>query len=233
MSASVAPDSGTLPPRFTAFLGHRRIGGGSLAAVTQLVAALRQDSPTPQTLSAALLVFDDDSGQQVDIDERALSSAAETDGASSTPAAPSTSAAPSVAAARPASAAARSPGRPKLGVVGREVTLLPRHWDWLGRQPGGASVALRKLVDEARRRHADEDRIRQAQERCYRFATAMAGDLPDYEAALRALFARKLAAFEAASGRWPADVRAYARDLARDAFEPPQSDEAIAGPAAR
>lgn len=108
--------------------------------------------------------------------------------------------------------------------------MLPRHWEWLARQPGGASVALRKLVDEARRRHAERDRVRDAQERCYRFATAIAGDLPDYEAALRALFARDAAAFDAATAGWPDDVREYARVLAGDAFEPPSAGEATHPP---
>lgn len=82
----------------------------------------------------------------------------------------------------------RGPGRPKLGVVPREVTLLPRHWEWLGAQPGGASVALRKLVEQARRSSGGEDRIRLAGESAYRFLTAVAGNLGCFEEALRALF---------------------------------------------
>ena len=73
-------------------------------------------------------------------------------------------------------------------MVAREVTLLPRHWEWLAPQ-GGASVAIRKLVDEARRNSEDRDRIRQAQEAAYRFMSAMAGNKPHYEEAIRALFA--------------------------------------------
>ena len=88
-------------------------------------------------------------------------------------------------------------GRPKLGVVAREVTLLPRHWDWLDAQPGGASVALRKLVEEARRATGDADRARAARDAAYHFMSAMAGNLPTFEEASRALFAgdrRRLAA---------------------------------------
>lgn len=49
---------------------------------------------------------------------------------------------------REAPEAARSgPGRPKLGVVAREVTF-PRHWDWPESQPNGVSAALRRLMDE-------------------------------------------------------------------------------------
>ena len=92
-------------------------------------------------------------------------------------------------------AAPRGPGRPKLGVVAREITLLPRHWDWLAQQKGGASVAIRKLVDEARRVNEDGDRIRLAQEAAYRFMSAMAGNRPHYEEAIRALFAADSASF--------------------------------------
>jgi hypothetical protein len=121
--------------------------------------------------------------------------------------------------------AARGPGRPKLGVVAREVTLLPRHWDWLARQRGGASVTLRRLVDEARRAAAGEDRIREAQEAAYRFLAVVAGNAPHYEDALRALFARDAPAFERLIAAWPADVAAHARRLAAAAF--PASVEAI------
>src|SRR5277367_707131 len=106
------------------------------------------------------LIFDKETGRVVDIDPRFP----------------------------PGEEAAR-PGRPKLGVVAREVTLLPRHWDWLAAQPGGASVALRKLVEEARRSHEASDRLRQAQEAAYRFLSAMAGNEPGFEEATRALFA--------------------------------------------
>ena len=78
---------------------------------------------------------------------------------------------------------------PKLGVVAREVTLLPRHWQWLGSQPGGASVAIRKLVEAARRANQEVDQRRQTQEAAYHFMSAMAGNLPNFEEASRALFA--------------------------------------------
>ena len=112
----------------------------------------------------------------------------------------------------------RGRGRPKLGVVAREVTLLPRHWQWLNAQPGGASVALRKLVDAARREHAAGDLRRAAQERAYRFLSAMGGDRPGFEEATRALFARDSAAFEARIAAWPDDVREHATMLAADAW---------------
>jgi uncharacterized protein len=112
----------------------------------------------------------------------------------------------------------RGPGRPKLGVVAREVTLLPRHWEWLAQQAGGASVALRKLVEEARRSGEGRDRIRQAQEAAYRFMSAMAGNRPHYEAAIRALFAAEATRFEELIADWPADVRDHAARLAKPAF---------------
>ncbi|HMT15841.1 MAG TPA: DUF2239 family protein, partial [Ottowia sp.] len=111
-------------------------------------------------------------------------------------------------------------GRPRLGVVAREVTLLPRHWDWLAAQPGGASAALRRLVEDARKVHAERDRERAAKERSYRFMSAIAGHLPGFEEASRALFADSAAAFDSRVADWPADVRAYLRWLARDAFAP-------------
>lgn len=108
----------------------------------------------------------------------------------------------------------RGPGRPRLGVTAREVTLLPRHWDWLASQPGGASVALRKLVETALKEAEGPDRARRAKEAAYRFMTAMAGDLPGYEEATRMLFAGDWTAFDAAVDGWPQGVREAARGLA-------------------
>lgn len=115
-------------------------------------------------------------------------------------------------------AVVRTPGRPKLGVTAREVTLLPRHWEWLAAQSGGASVALRKLVEEASRANETKNRIKQAQESTYRFMSAMAGNLPDYEEAVRALFAGKPEQFGMLTEAWPVDVRDHARRLALRAF---------------
>lgn len=115
----------------------------------------------------------------------------------------------------------RSPGRPKLGVVPREVTLLPRHWDWLHDQPGGASVTLRKLVDQARQSTVDTERIRKAKESAYRFMTDMAGDRPGFEEALRALFAGDRARFDRLVDRWPNDIKAHAKALGAEAMPCP------------
>lgn len=115
-------------------------------------------------------------------------------------------------------AVARAPGRPKLGVTAREVTLLPRHWEWLAAQPGGASVALRRLVEGASRINETKDRIRTAQESAYRFMSAVAGNLPGYEETVRALFAGQPEQFGALTEAWPVDVRDHARRLALRAF---------------
>jgi hypothetical protein len=108
------------------------------------------------------------------------------------------------------------PGRPKLGVTPREVTLLPRHWDWLATQPGGASVALRKLVEEASRN--PRSRQRQLRDAAYRLATALVGNAPGYEEAMRALYAGAAEDFAAHIEAWPPDVRALLEEMTADAF---------------
>jgi len=130
------------------------------------------------------------------------------------------------AQALPDDGAVRGPGRPRLGVVAREVTLLPRHWEWLREQPGGASVALRKLVEEARRASAGRDRLRRARDAAYRFMHVLAGNEPGFEEAVRALYAGDPERFRAMTARWPADVRAHARALAGSALgsEEPAND---------
>ncbi len=104
--------------------------------------------------------------------------------------------------ARPA-----GPGRPRLGVVSREVSLLPRHWDWLKTQRGGASATLRRLVDDARRTSGERDRLAAAQEAVDRYLRVMAGDRPHYEEALRAFYARRDSDLHRYTAEWPHDVR--------------------------
>jgi hypothetical protein len=176
----------TSPTSVTAFAGHRLIAEGDLVAVARAAHACRNDQP---------LVFDDATGRPVELDLRG--SVEDVLARLSPPKLPS----------KPAR------GRPKLGVTAREVTLLPRHWEWLATQPGGASAALRRLVDQARRETVEADAARQAQEAVYRVMTALAGDLPGYEEAIRALFARDRARFEELTAGWPADIRDYVRDL--------------------
>lgn len=111
------------------------------------------------------------------------------------------------------------PGRPKLGVVSKEVTLLPQHWEWLSLQPGGASVTLRKLIEEAKKKNVAQDQIRQAQDATYKFMNALAGNLENFEDALRALYAKDAKGFEVLIAEWPKDVREHAKGLSRKAFQ--------------
>jgi hypothetical protein len=166
-------------------------------------------------MSDPVLIFDDRTGRLVDIDFRGteaemLGRLVEQGGG------PADTAILEGVGEKPG--AARRPGRPKLGVVAREVTLLPRHWDWLAGQPGGASVALRKLVDEARQAGRDKDRVRLAREAVDRFMAAMAGDRPGFEEATRALYAGDRGRFDQLVQGWPADIRDHARTLAAAAF---------------
>jgi hypothetical protein len=154
----------------------------------------------------SLLVFDDSTGRVMDIDLRGAPH--EVLARLGTAHAPDQTAEP-----------ARGPGRPKLGVVAREVTLLPRHWEWLGAQPGGASVALRKLVEAARVTHAGADRRRSAQQAADCFMSALAGNEPGYEEAARALYSGDRTRFEESMVAWPADVRDHAMRLATAAFD--------------
>nr|WP_246734037.1 DUF2239 family protein [Oharaeibacter diazotrophicus] len=197
-----------LPPA-TAFRGHRRLAAGPLAAVALAVRdALAAGGDEP------VLVFDDASGKVIDFDLRGDDTAIL---ARLTP--QPTAGRPDEASGADDGGEARGRGRPRLGVVSREVSLLPRHWDWLGGQPGGASSALRRLVDEAARRPDPRRARKAAQERAYRFLQAIAGDFPHYEEATRALFADDRAGFSARIADWPADVRDHALRLAFGADE--------------
>jgi hypothetical protein len=190
---------------YVAFEGDRRLAAGSLHDVARAAKQLLD-----QRKEASIFIFDDVTGGPVDLDFRGTV-------ADVLARLPGTAGAPlPVDDAMPS--APRGPGRPKLGVVAREVTLLPRHWEWLAQQPGGASVALRRLVEEARRNGEDRDRVRRAQDAAYRFMSAIAGDKPHYEEAIRALFADEAARFEDLIAAWPADVRDHALALAARAF---------------
>jgi uncharacterized protein len=194
---------------FTAFEGERRLVSGSLADVA-LVVKDRSDAGS----SATTLIFDDSTGRTIDLDLRGTRSEILK---RLRPATVSSDPAP---ADSPASEP-RGRGRPRLGVVAREVTLLPRHWDWLGAQPGGASVALRKLVEQARRANGDKDRSDAARAAAYHFMSVMAGNLPGFEEAARALFAGDRARFAELVAPWPVDIRDHAVRLAFGDLEPP------------
>ncbi|WP_338466284.1 DUF2239 family protein [Novosphingobium sp. ZN18A2] len=204
----------TLSRPCTAFAGTRRIASGSLADVALAIKAEGEaDGP--------VLTFDDATGAVIDLDLRGttadivtrLAEHAELVAlAASTARRPSPASSPSPPPT--SSSAPRGRGRPKLGVVAREVTLLPRHWEWLSAQPGGASQALRRLVEHARRADGWHTRARAAREAAYRFLSALAGDLPGYEEAIRALFAGDDDAFAHRMADWPEDIRAHALKLA-------------------
>lgn len=195
----------------TAFEGSRLLLSGPLTEVALAVkAAMAWEAADP------ILTFDDATGRVIDLDLRGtkaeliarLSQAPRSDQA------PSPQADTDETEDTPKEARGR--GRPKLGVIGREVTLLPRQWEWLAAQPGGASVALRKLVDDARRNSGGAQKTRAAQERAYHFMLAIAGNLPGYEEATRALFANDRPRFEQHIAGWPSDVAAHAIRLAYD-----------------
>ena len=203
------------PRRHTAFAGHRLLESGDLQDVALAVhRALSADR------DASLLVFCDATGAQTDLDLRGT----EADVASryARPQAVPSGEAPSQ---EPAEPTPRGRGRPRLGVVAREVTLLPDHWDWLAAQPGGISVTLRKLVHQARRAWAARTAEAKAKERAYAFMSAIAGDLPAFEEAARALFAGDRPELVAATAGWPEDVRTHLLRLSQpepgDAAPPP------------
>ncbi|GAB2468069.1 DUF2239 family protein [Comamonas humi] len=190
-------------PQYTIFQGRHRLLQGDRQAVLQYLQ--HHDIATQGGASAPLWVFDDQTGLRLDLDWRRELA----------PAAPDPAAAPEQASP----AKARSVGRPKLGVISREVTLLPRHWEWLGRQPGGASGTLRRLIDDARNASAAQDALRAATEASYRFMNEMAGDLPGFEEACRALFARQYQPFVLHTQSWPGDVLAYLHRLSQPVWQ--------------
>lgn len=207
----------------TAFQGGNGLGTGRLADVA-LAAKAAIDMSAASPSAPPVLVFDDATAEVIELDWR---------GTPADVVARLQAMAPPVAhggagEARPTDeealespggpGPARGPGRPRLGVVAREVTLLPRHWEWLATQPGGASVALRKLVDVARRSSEVKDRVRQASAVAYRFMSTIAGHEAGFEEASRALFAGDQAGFETLIAGWPGDVQQHLKRLAADAF---------------
>ena len=189
----------------TAFIGDQRVATGDPAEVVRAAKA-----ELDRSVETLVRLFDDRSGRRLDLDfagdaaevadrvewlRAALVRLNEAEGPSP-----------------------RGRGRPKLGVVAKEVTLLPRHWAWLASQRGGASATLRRLVDEARKSSESADRVRNSQDAAYRFMYDSAGDAPGFQEAIRSVYRGDPAGFETATEGWPADVRDYARHLAADAL---------------
>jgi hypothetical protein len=189
------------PQTYSAFIGHSLLTSGPLAQIAIPVKRVLEDPSAPH-----VLVFDNLTGRQIDFD---LTGSEVDVLARITAIAPEPM--PEGSAAEP-----RRRGRPRLGVVAREVTLLPRHWEWLATQPGGASVALRKLVEQARRAGAGKQELRQRRERAYQFMSSIGGDLAGFEEATRALFANDETALRKCLADWPPDIRDFALRLAFD-----------------
>jgi uncharacterized protein len=213
----------------TAFEGSRCIATGPLKTVALSAKAVVEQSADELT-PLPVLIFNDATSEVIELDWRGSMSefqarldlltppTADLGGQTDAQVPDASDAAAAAANAASCPEVARGPGRPKLGVVAREVTLLPRHWEWLGSQPGGASVALRKLVEVARRSSEVKDRVRQASAVGYRFMSTMAGHEPGFEEASRALFAGDQTGFEAQIATWPVDVQAHLKRLLADAF---------------
>jgi hypothetical protein len=178
---------------YSAFVGQRLISSGVFDTMIAAVkAAFDQDSST------LFLIFEDQTGRQVDFDLRGTLEQVKARAFPATPKA--------------------GPGRPKLGVTSREISLLPRHWEWLERQPNGASAALRRLIDDARRQGPDELKARETREALVRIMSAMAGNEPGYESACRALYAGDRAEFDELIRIWPEDIQKYLFGRANEAF---------------
>lgn len=178
-------------PLYAAFSGPRRLALGPLRDVLPV---LKQRFD--EDCSDLPLLFELESGRQVDFDLRgSLEEILE----------------------REAPVPVRGPGRPKLGVTSREVSLFPRHWEWLETQPGGISGALRRLVEQAIKTEPGKERARRMREALGRFLSTMAGDRPHYEEVTRALYQGDLKSFEELIRRWPKDIREYALERAKEA----------------
>lgn len=195
---------------YSAFVGHRHIASGTLVEV-----ALKAKERVEGGEQDLITIFHNETGKLVDLGYRGTAEEFLTrvrrehddydDDDDVLPAADNRK--------------RSGPGRPRLGVVAREVTLLPRHWEWLNAQPGGASATLRKLVERARRDGYDAERARRLRDGAYRFMSFMAGDFPDFEEASRALFARDYERFNTLIEAWPHDVRAHLQMLVHNVNE--------------
>ncbi len=188
-------------PTFTSFAGTKQIRSGELRAMLRETKAYLDGGGNDP-----VLIFEDQTGQQVDFDFRGTLD--------------------DVVKRTEVPRPAAGPGRPKLGVVAREVTLLPRHWEWLEQQPSGISAALRRLVEEAMKRNPAEAEARRAREAASRFMWSMAGNFPGFEEASRALFAADRTRFEALTADWASDVRDHLARLAAPSFASGQDAEA-------
>lgn len=192
------------PQLYSAFIGHQLLAQGPLEKVALKVRKKMKDEP-----SASILVFSDLTGKEMDFDirgsEKEVLERLQIFRTQEHPAHENS-----------------GPGRPKLGVISREVSLLPRHWEWLSTQSGGASATLRRLIEDAKKGSSNKEQVKQAQERTYKFMAAIAGNFPNYEEALRALYAKDKKKFETQINDWPKDILSHTKKLAHDVFSRPQ-----------
>jgi len=188
------------PNTYTAFEGHELIFRGPLSEIV-----LKIKRRLGKAENSSILIFSDDTGKTMDFNFRGNEQEVlkRID----------------IYVSDDASKDVTGPGRPKLGVISREVSLLPRHWEWLANQSGGASATLRKLVEDAKKKSVSSSLIKQAQERTYKFMSVMTGNLEGYEDALRALYKRDKKTFLNQIKNWPSDVKKYAADIAKPVFE--------------
>jgi hypothetical protein len=180
---------------YTAFEEQKLLASGRLEEIALKIKRRLKTHP-----SASILVFSDDTGKQMDLDLRG------TDAEIAERLKIYTMPAPA--------GQNRGPGRPRLGVVAREVSLLPRHWEWLATQSEGASATIRRLIEEAKKTSSGKELTRNAQERTYKFMSVLAGNLPNFEEALRALYAKDKKKFQLLIRDWPKDVRDHSKSLA-------------------
>lgn len=166
---------------YTVFQGSKLISTGDIRETLARVKSLSEQG------KEAFLILDNTTGREVDFDLQGTLD--------------------EVLAREIPSLEPRGPGRPKLGVVGREVGLLDRHWAWLDEQPNGVSAALRRIVEEAMKREPAKQRARAMREALGRVMTSLAGDRPHFEEAMRALYAKDDARLEELVARWPKDIR--------------------------
>jgi hypothetical protein len=188
---------------YTAFGETRLVSSGPIDTVALAVKEWLDQGGAP------VLVFEDQSGQQIDLDLRgtpdeALARLQEH---------------PWLQRHRQPEERRQGPGRPKLGVVSREVSLLPRHWEWLNEQRGGASVTLRKLVEDRMKQSLDHDRARKSHDAASKFMWIMGGDLPGFEEASRAFSRKEYERFDQLIASWPEDIRAHVRKLVTTAIQ--------------
>ena len=174
---------------YVAFYGNQQVAVGELTDMLTKTTIFLKEKQTTGTDTEPLLIFNEQNGSQIDFDfrgsleeilERALPKQKK-----------------------------RRAGRPKLGVISREITLLPRHWEWLESQTKSASASLRLLVEEAMKREGGEAKIKKNIAVTDRIMMVMAGNLTYFEEASRALNARNVERFEECVSTWPDDIKIY------------------------